>query len=89
MFTADEILNDAILRVYIHKDTGKIDIASIGIDTLDMQPEGVYNNINTLPRWVQERIALLMLTPVNNSKPTVEVEDVGRRIDANTFWVYT
>ena len=38
------------------------------------------------PTWVQERIAVLMMT--NDTPPTEPVEGVGHRIDANTFWVY-
>jgi hypothetical protein len=36
--------------------------------------------------WMQEKIALLMMTPLD--KPTVAIEGVGKRIDANVYWVF-
>lgn len=40
-----------------------------------------------LPKWVQERVALLsMFDP--NEKPAQTIEGIGRRVDANTFWIY-
>ena len=42
--------------------------------------------LEELPQWMQEKVALLMMT--SSIPPTVDVEMVGRRINQNTFWVY-
>jgi hypothetical protein len=39
-----------------------------------------------LPQWMQEKVALLMMT--STDPPTVPVEGIGKRISENTFWVY-
>jgi hypothetical protein len=48
--------------------------------------EGEYHSVDVLPLAMQERIALLMMIPLE--KPTKWVEGVGRRIDEHTYWVY-
>lgn len=53
---------------------------------VDNQAEGWYDSVDALPRWVQEKMALLMMS---NSQPLIfEVDDVGRRINNNIFWIY-
>jgi hypothetical protein len=45
-----------------------------------------YESIDELPKWVQDRIAVLML--LDHTKRNEEIENVGRRINRNIFWVF-
>ena len=56
------------------------------LGSIDAPDTGLYSTINETPSWVQERIAVLMMT--DPTPPTEEVEEVGRRIDKSTYWVY-
>ena len=47
---------------------------------------GEYPSVDDLPLWMQEKVALLMMTPLD--KPTSEVEGIGRRIDNNVYWIF-
>lgn len=76
--------DDKIYRVHIGDDG--VSIFCFGINMLDPQAEGEYDSVDDLPKWVQDRIAVLMITPAE--PPTYEVEGVGRRIDENVYWVY-
>jgi hypothetical protein len=55
----------------------------MGVDTIH---DGHYINVDVLPKWVQERLAVLMM--MNYTPPTEEVESVGRRISRDVYWVY-
>jgi|TARA_R110000782_G_scaffold194333_1_gene283954 hypothetical protein len=39
-----------------------------------------------LPQWMQEKVALLMMT--SSTPPIQEVTGIGQRISEDTFWVY-
>jgi hypothetical protein len=43
-----------------------------------------YANVDDLPTWVQEKLAVLMTTKPNQA----DVENIGRRINERVFWVY-
>ena len=77
--------DDNIYRVSIDNTTKQVEVLCIGIDSVDSEAEGMYASVDELPQWVQERIALLMMT--DPTPPTKEVEGVGRRIDKYTFWI--
>ena len=65
--------DDKLYRVQVHSDR------------VDAEAEGMYCSANELPLWLQERLAVLMMT---DWRPVTEiVEDVGRRIDETTYWV--
>ena len=67
--------DDKLYRVQVHSDTNNIEV----------EAEGMYCSANELPLWLQERLAVLMMT---DWRPVTEiVEDVGRRIDETTYWV--
>jgi hypothetical protein len=53
---------------------------------LDSDVEDTYSGLDKLPQWMQEKVALLMMT--STDPPTVPVEGIGKRISENTFWVY-
>ena len=73
-------------RVMIHPTTNKVDILCFGLEAIDASALGLYDSINDTPEWVQERIAILMMT--NGKPPTEPVDGVGHRIDSYTYWVY-
>jgi hypothetical protein len=55
---------------------------------LDMDPlqEGVYESIEALPQWVQDR--LHVLSTFSSKPPTIDVAGLGRRIEERIFWVH-
>ena len=76
-----------IYRIHIC-DTGedRISVICVGMERVDACLEGAYDNLQELPQWVQERIAVLSM--LDAKPPTQNIEGVGRRIDADTYWVY-
>lgn len=78
--------DDNVYRVYINPHTNAVEVSCIGMEVFDSKVEGEYPLVDSLPLWMQEKVALLMLTPLD--KPTKVVEGVGRRIDANVYWVF-
>lgn len=77
------INDDHIYRVSICPDGVDIVCFGMGIDTVH---DGHYINADVLPKWVQERLAVLMM--MSYAPPTEEVEGVGRRISRDVYWVY-
>jgi hypothetical protein len=76
---------DRLYRVLVSPATGKIEVLCLGIDSVDLEVEGVYANSSLLPAWVQERLAVLFMMKVD--PPQTKIEGVGMRVDDNTFWV--
>ena len=77
--------DDNIYRVYINPHTHAVEVSCIGME-VDSVVSGEYPLVDDLPLWMQEKVALLMMTPLD--KPTSEVEGVGRRIDNNVYWIF-
>jgi hypothetical protein len=81
-----------IYRVFVNTKGGAmlVKVDQIGIDMMgEEEPikEGWYDNVNELPMWLQEKVAVLaILDP--SIKPAQTVKGIGRRIDHDTFWVY-
>jgi hypothetical protein len=75
--------DDNIYRVSICTDGVDVVCFGLGIDTVH---DGHYINADVLPKWVQERLAVLMM--MTYTPPTEEVEGVGRRISRDVYWVY-
>jgi hypothetical protein len=78
------IPDDKLYRVVI--DGSKVLVLCFGMDLLDPQAEGEYDSVDDLPKWVQDRLAVLML--MDFTPPTVDVAGVGRRIEENVYWIY-
>lgn len=90
-YNAHSLLNsgahdDDIYRVNVAPPT-HIEVICFGIDRLDDSVEGVYDNINDLPNWMQERLSVLSMLPPNTSGGN-DVEGIGRRITESIYWVY-
>ena len=81
----DNVSDDKIYRVFVNKETDTIEVVCIGMDKLDVKVEGTYSDVDELPEWLQERLAVLMISCAE--PPTNKVGNFRRRIDENTFWV--
>lgn len=77
------VTDDSIYRVSVCPDGVDVVCFGMGVDTIH---DGHYINVDVLPKWVQERLAVLMM--MNYTPPTEEVESVGRRISRDVYWVY-
>lgn len=75
--------DDCIYRVSVCPDGVDVVCFGMGVDT---KHDGHYINADVLPKWVQERLAVLMM--MTYTPPTEEVEGVGRRISRDVYWVY-
>jgi len=76
-----------VYRVLIEENIKNfIEVQCIGMYCVDNKIEGSYSALEDLPQWMQEKVALLMMT--SSTPPTKTVEGVGRRVNAYTFWVY-
>jgi hypothetical protein len=84
--TKQEPHDDDIYRVDVHPPT-HIQVICFGIDRLDSTVEGVYDNINDLPNWMQERLSVLSMLPPNTSGGN-DVKGIGRRITESIYWIY-
>ena len=83
----NETQEDSAYRVIIDESKKKsIRVQCIGMYCVDSQVTGFYSGLEKLPQWMQEKVALLMMTSID--PPTVPVEGIGKRISENTFWVY-
>ncbi len=78
--------DDNIYRVVIYPNTKSVLISCFGMEGVDVAVEGAYDSVDELPEWIQRKLAVLNMLKVN--PPMQSVPDVGRRIDADTFWVY-
>ena len=75
-----------IYRVNIDATSGHVKIACIGIESVDSVIDGTYSSVSMLPDWIREKLTLLaMLSP---KPPTEPLAGVGRRITADTYWVF-
>lgn len=78
------IADDTTYRVQI-KQSG-VDVFCFGLESIDAKCEGVYTAVESLPQWLQERLAVLMVA--SSTPPTADIPEVGRRISERVFWVY-
>jgi hypothetical protein len=53
---------DTVYRVVLSNETKLVHVISFGMERVDVSPERVYNSVNDLPKWMQEGVALLMMT---------------------------
>ena len=78
--------DDKIYRVTVHPDTGYVKVACIGLERVDAVVDGNYDGIEALPDWMQEKLTLLSM--LDYAPPTEPVMGVGRRINADIYWVF-
>lgn len=61
-------------------------VTCYGLDAVDSELKNYYSSVDDLPKWVQERLAVLYL--LDPYKINDNVDKVGRRINRDVFWVY-
>ncbi len=67
-------------HVNISNDTGLVRITCLGIECVDTVLKGSYSSLDKCPKWVQERLSLLMML---ETKATLD--NIGTRIADNRF----
>ena len=82
MLTGDH--EDNVYRVELAN--GFVRVLCLGIERVDACGQGVYDNLDDIPQWMQEQVAKLSM--LSGVPPTENVVGVGRRISENTYWVY-
>jgi hypothetical protein len=85
---------DQVMQMLTEKPLYRVELSKKAITTVpytlleNFAPElqEVYSDIQDLPKWAQEKLAVLMV--LDPTKVNDEIHNVGRRINANVFWVY-
>ena len=78
------IVKDTIYLVTICPNTEHVEIVCIGIGCVDNTLQGSYSSLSELPTVIQGRITTLMIT----EQWGVPIDDVGVRINEDTFWIF-
>ena len=74
-----------VYRISLHDEGVQTDCYDL-LENFAPELKKYYESVDELPKWVQDRIAVLML--LDHTKINEEVKDVGRRINKNIFWVF-
>ncbi len=77
---------EPIYRIVIHDDNGVTTTCYEMLDNFAPELKSFYETVDELPKWVQDKIAVLML--LDHTKQNQEVENVGRRISKDIYWVF-
>lgn len=72
-----------VLRLEVIDES--VTIIDFSLEMLDNDISGWYSEVDLLPDWVRDRLALLMM--VDPTPPTKYVDGVGRRISETVFWI--
>ncbi len=86
MSTYPDNTDDTMYRVMVDVGKNCIRVQCIGMYCVDNTLDGSYSGMEKLPQWMQEKVALLMMT--SSTPPIQEVTGIGQRISEDTFWVY-
>lgn len=76
---------DSVYRVRVNPNTGSVEVVCLGMNSVDSEAEGIYNDTSLLPDWMQDKLAVLSMMKVD--PPQTNIEGVGMRVDQNVFWV--
>ena len=82
----EQVKKKPIYRIAIHEDMSIHTTCYDLIDNFAPELKNYYSGVDELPKWVQDKLAVLML--LDHTKQNEEVENVGRRIQENVFWVF-
>jgi len=76
-----------IYRVTIHDRTGEVNTDCYDLlENFAPELKMRYDTINELPKWAQEKLAVLMV--LDPMKINNDIQGVGRRISRNIYWLY-
>lgn len=78
--------DDNTYRIHIVGDEGPVTVVCFGMNAIDSTLEGTYDNLSSLPDWVQRKVAVLSMT--SPEPPPQDVDGIGVRIDQHTYWIY-
>ena len=70
-FGYDNLSDATVYRVCIQDDNNTVEVSCLGMDCLDSTCNGVYDSVDKLPDWIQDRLAVLLLCDIH---PTDSVE---------------
>ena len=75
-----------VYRISVHENA-RVNITWFDlIENFAPELDEVYDSVQDLPQWVQERLAVLMV--LDPTQVNEEIEGVGRRISKHVFWVF-
>lgn len=77
---------EPIYRICLNSDGSVQTTCYEMLDAFAPELKSFYSSVDEMPKWVQDRIAVLML--LDPDKLNQEVENVGRRINKDIFWVF-
>ena len=72
-------------RVKLYGNGRYAAVTRIGMNKVESLADGVYS-YQTLPEWMRDKLAALSI--LRPPPPFNDVEGVGQRVSAETFWVY-
>jgi hypothetical protein len=75
-----------VYRVRIHEDSSVETTCYDMLDNFKPELDNHYNHLDELPNWVQDKLAVLML--LDHKVTNDEIENVGRRISEDIYWVF-
>jgi hypothetical protein len=78
---------EPVYRIEIKEDNTVETTCYEMLDAFNPELKKWYESIDELPKWVQDKIAVLML--LDHTKTNEEIKNVGRRINRTTYWVFT
>jgi hypothetical protein len=82
----EKVKEEPIYRIQINEDNTVQTVCYEMLDAFDPELKNYYETLDDLPKWVQDKLAVLML--LDHTKVNEEVKSVGRRISRNVYWVF-
>lgn len=82
----EKVKEEPIYRIEINEDNTVQTTCYEMLDAFNPELKNYYETLDDLPKWVQDKISVLML--LDHTKVNEEVKGVGRRISKNVYWVF-
>jgi hypothetical protein len=82
----EKVKEEPIYRIEINEDNTVQTTCYEMLDAFNPELKNYYETLDDLPKWVQDKISVLML--LDHTKVNEEVKGVGRRISRNVYWVF-
>lgn len=73
-----------VYRVELGDQSGAV-VDCLGMDCVDAEALGTYDDADDLPLWIQEKIAVLSIMEVD--PPQTKVDGIGMRVSERVFWL--
>lgn len=77
--------DDTVYRVLFLADGVHVEVIAIGMDSLDLPHQGIYDK-DDLPEWMQSKLSSLAV--LHTPPPVTHVDGLGQRMSKDVFWVY-